>query len=391
MSQGHSPMRGSSMFDRPKALLLGLAALTAAALVAAGCGGSDLGQSLDLADLGRCPDPLVIQTDWLPGPEQGALYNLTAGEGTMDRATGRFRGPLSAEPDLTVEIRSGGTFLEGRTVLRTLVGDGQILLGMVDTDEAVANHRRLPTTAVVAPLDVSPRIVLWDPATYEIESWDDVEDTDAVLHHEHRARFVDYLVGADLLDDDQPDEGYDRSPGRFLRSGGNILQQGSATRDPYDLENVLVEWGQPVGSLLVHDAGYEVYQGPLAILDDRLSDDTRACLAAFVPLVQQSIVGYQRDPAVTNQLLVDVVRDLNVSWGTSWELTDDGVANAVVEMGSQRIVSNGGNGAIGDFDLGRIEDFIVLLDGQVETIDVVPGLKPEDLVTNEFIDPDIGL
>ena len=51
------------------------------------------------ADLTRCPDPLVVQTDWFPQPEHGALFNLTGGEGRIDAETGRFRGPLVADPE----------------------------------------------------------------------------------------------------------------------------------------------------------------------------------------------------------------------------------------------------------------------------------------------------
>jgi hypothetical protein len=359
----------------------------ALAAVASACGGDELGSSLALADLGRCPDPLVIQTDWFPEPEHGALFALVDGEGRVEPDTGRFRGPLAADPAITVEIRAGGPFLGERSALEAMVDDDDIFLADVDTDEAIANHRRSPTTAVVAPLDIDPQIIMWDPDTYQIEAWADVAETGATISHFAGAAYAEYLVAIGLVEADQLDPSYDGSPDRFIRSQGQLIQQGLATQEPYNYENVFVDWGRPVGALLVHDAGYEPYEGPLAILDERLDDDARACLAAFVPLVQRSIVAFQRDPAATNELILDVVADLD----SFWRLTPDGAANTVVEMGSRGIVGNGGNNTIGDFDLDRVDGVIAATAERVTSIPVPEGLTAQDLVTNEFIDPSVGL
>ncbi len=387
---------------------LGVVAL-GVALLAAACGGGIDGRARserldDLADLRRCPDPLVIQTDWYPEPEHGALYQLTAGEGRVDPTTGHFRGPLAAtvtpegaggdggedrvvEPPVTLEIRAGGPALDDRTPLEIMVDDPGVFLGYVNTDVAIANHEETPTTAVVAPLEINPQIIMWDPDTYGIESWDDVRDTDATVSHAPGALYTDFLVGADLVDADQLADTYDGTPTRFVAQGGALIQQGFATQEPYTYENVLVDWGRPVGTLLVHDAGYEIYQGPLAILDDRVDADARACLAALVPLVQQAVVDFQRDPTVTNELLVQVVDDLD----TVWDLTDDGALATVVEMGSLGIVANGSNGTVGDFDFERLEGVMATMAERVESVDVPTDLRAQDVATNEFIDSDIGL
>ncbi len=339
------------------------------------------------ADLGRCPDPLIIQTDWFPEPEHGALYELTDGNGRIDPETGRFRGPLAATDGHVIEIRAGGPFLEDQTAFDVLTDDEDVFLAYVNTDDAIANYARHPTTGVVAPLDINPQIIMWDPATYDIESWADVGDTGATINHFPGARYVEYLVAVDLIDEEQLQPRYDGSSTRFVAQGGELIQQGFATQEPYAYENVLVDWGRPVESLLVHDAGYEIYQGALTILDERLDAGARDCLAAFVPLVQQSIVDFQRDPTTTNELLRDIVDDLD----TFWKLTDDGVLATVVEMGSLEIVGNGPNRTVGDFDFGRLDGVIALMSEQVGSVNVPPGLRAEDLVTNQFIDPGIGL
>ena len=81
-----------------KVLIKLLSLLSVLALVAAACGGDDddsssgssSGSSSDqvtvlavvvalklvLGDLATCPDPLLIQTDWFPESEHGAMYEL---------------------------------------------------------------------------------------------------------------------------------------------------------------------------------------------------------------------------------------------------------------------------------------------------------------------------
>jgi hypothetical protein len=260
-------------------------------------------------------------------------------------------------------------------------------LGYVNTDEAIENHDTFPTTAVVAPLDINPQIVMWDPDTYDISSWSDLKETEATVAHFASDTYVEYLVGAGLVDEDQLDGSYDGSPTRFITEDGALIQQGFATQEPFNYENVFPEWGKPVEYLLIHDSGYELYQGALSILTDNLDDAARSCLGALVPIVQQSIVDFQTDPGTTNAVILQAVEDLD----TFWQLSEDSVANTVVEMGRLEIVSNGHDDTIGNFDLDRVNEVITVIDEQVPSVDVPSGLTAEDLVTNEFIDPSIGL
>ena len=385
-----------------------LAAMLALAMVAAACGGdgaddAEAGETSEAteteesaeegesamaeADLAACPNPMVFQTDWFPEPEHGALYNLTAGEGSVDAESGRFTGPLAADPSIEVEIRAGGPFIGFQPTVALMATDDDIFMGYVNTDEAIANYAEFPTTAVVAPLDINPQIIMWDPETYDIGSWDDVRGTDAVINHFAGASYTEYLVGSGLVDETQLDGSYDGAPTRFIGEAGAIIQQGFATQEPFNYENVFEEWGRPVESLLIHDSGYELYQGPLAILDSKLDADAQACLAAFVPIFQQSIVDFQTDPSATNAAILQAVVDLD----TFWQLSDASVANTVVEMGSLNIVGNGPDQTIGNFDLDRVDEVIQITADEVPSIEVPEGLTAEDLVTNDYIDSDIGL
>ena len=65
--------------------------------------------------------------------------------------------------------------------------------------------------------------------------------------------------------------------------------------------------------------------------------------------------------------------------------------DAQLELG---LISNGPNDTIGDFDIARVNEVIALLEDiygpqGLETYD--PDVTATDIVTNEFIDPTIGL
>jgi hypothetical protein len=56
------------------------------------------------------------------------------------------------------------------------------------------------------------------------------------------------------------------------------------------------------------------------------------------------------------------------------------------------LVRNGTDGTFGSFDLGRVQDEIDLLTPAFEASGTdVPDLAPEDIATNQFLDPSIAL
>ncbi len=336
-------------------------------------------------DLSQCPNPLVLQTDWFPEPEHGALYNLTAGEGSIDPESGAFTGPLAADPSITIEIRAGGPYIGFQPTVSLLYSDDSIFLGYVNTDEQIATFEDTPTIAVMAPLEKNPQILMWDPETYDFETFSDIGESGAIVNVFAGQFYTEYLVGTGQLNAEQIDPSYDGGPQRFIAEDGALVQQGFATQEPYNYENSFEDWGRPVDFLLIHDSGYELYQGALGIRTDKLDDAARSCLAAFVPLVQQSAVDFQNDPSATNAAILQAVTDLD----SFWVLTEDSVTNTVMMMDSLGIVANGDNGTLGDFDLDRIDTIIEQV-ADIPAFNVPDGLSASDLVTNEFIDPSIG-
>jgi len=326
----------------------------------------------------------VLQTDWFPEPEHGALYQLTGGEGSIDPESGHFQGPLTADPSITIEIRAGGPYIGFQPATTLLYTDEDIFLGYVTTDEQIAFFEDSPLLGVVAPLEKNPQILMWDPETYSFESFSDIGESGAVVNVFAGGYFPVYLVGTGQLTADQIDGSYDGSPTRFIAEQGAIVQQGFATNEPWSYENIFTEWGRPVDFLMIHDSGFEVYSQQLGIRPDKLDDDARSCLSAFVPLVQQASVDFANDPGPVNAAILQAVTDLN----SFWVLDPEGVADAVQKMIELGIASNGPDDTVGNYDLARIQKVI----DDVRDIPEfnVTTVTAEDLVTNEFIDPSIG-
>ena len=360
-------------------------------LIVAACGTDDAGTTettvsgATVGDLSQCPNPLVMQTDWFPEPEHGALYNLAAGEGSINPESGVFTGPLSADPTIDVEIRAGGPYVGGQPTVSLMYSDDSIFLGYLNTDEQIATFADTPTLAVMAPLEKNPQILMWDPATYDFSSFSDIGESGAIVNVFAGQFYTEYLVGTGQLNEEQIDPSYDGGPTRFISENGALVQQGFATQEPYNYENDFEDWAKPVDFLLIHDSGYEIYQGSLGIRPDKLDEAARSCLAAFIPLVQQAAVDFQTDPEATNGAILQAVTDLD----SFWVLSETGVAQTVEMMDSLGIVANGNNDTLGDFDLARIDEVIAQV-ADIPAFNVQDGLSVEDLVTNEFIDPSIG-
>ncbi len=340
-------------------------------------------EAAPVGDLSTCPNPLVIQTAWFPEPEYAELYQLTGGEGSIDPESGIFSGPLAADPSITVEVRTGGPYAGYTPAHVHMYADDEVFLGLVPTDAQLTAQAATPVIGVMATMEKSPLGVMWDPATYTINSWEDVGKTGAVVNYFESAFWPPFVVAKGYVSEDQLDGSYDGSPSRFVSEEGAIIQQAYITQEPYKYENDLEGWNKPVQMLLVHDSGYEYYEQQLAIRADRL-EEARQCLTAFIPLVQQATVDYMNDPSTVNATMLQAVEDL----ATFWTFTPESIAYSSQALDEYGIFANGANDTIGDFDMDRLNKFI-------EDIRIVPAFADmtwtaEDLVTNEFIDPSIG-
>ena len=345
--------------------------------------------AVDLAAV--CPDPIVIQTDWFPEAEHGALSEMVGDNPTIDADTKVVNGPLvargGAETGVNIEIRTGGPAVGFQQVVSLMAQDATVTFGYVATDEAIENYEENPTTAFVAPLEINPQIIMWDPETYpDVETIADLataKDGEGVtIRYFETGAYMQFLLSDSQVTDAQLDGSYDGGPSVFIAENGAIAQQGFASAEPYNYENVFTDWGKPVKFELIHDAGWQTYAAPLAVLDAN-KDDRADCMAAFAPVVQMATVDYINGPEETNELIVQAVNEYNDFW-----TYDMALGAASVELQKELgLVGNGPDATLGNFDEDRLTGFLEIA-GPVFGVE---GLTPADLVTNEYIDESIGL
>jgi hypothetical protein len=333
----------------------------------------------------------------LPGHLDGATEGVAGGLCGLGRSPGRHgeadRAPVDGRADAAehgVEVRSGGPAIEFATIASVMYDDPAITLGYMNTEQAAQFHGKEPMISVVAPMDISPGVIMWDPATHP--DWNtmvDIGQTDSKVLVTKDDIFPDYLVGSGILRQSQLLPEYDGSPAKFLESRGEIAQGGFATAEPYIYEHDLREWGKPIAFQLIHDTGFEAYTQTLAVrAGDK--DKLAPCLRKLVPLLQRSIVDFNQRPGRTNRLIVDLVDQYAIDFWTY------GPALAAFSVRQQRllgIVGNGPDQTIGNFDMARVSSVLEIvrpiLAGRRQPLKA--GLRAEDLATNEFIDPRIGL
>lgn len=364
-----------------------------AATALAACGGDDGGSSGASGGEGSlsadCPATIVVQTDWFPEAEHGSLYQMMGADYTVDIEKKIVSGSLidseGNDTGVGLEIRTGGPAIGYSPVSTTMATDTSITLGYISTDDAAFNYDTVKTLAVVAPLEINPQIMMWDPETYpDVKTIADLGAAGVTLNVFAGGSFLEVFVAEGVITEDQIDPSYDGSPARFISEGGKVAQQGFASAEPYQYKNEFMDWGKDVAYQLIHDAGFEIYAAPLAIR----AEDKEAlapCLKKFVPIVQQAAIDYSEDGARANAIIIDAVAKYADFW-----VYGEGVAafsqQTQKELG---LIGNGPDETLGNFDMDRANK--VLQQMKDAGLEVPAELKAEDIYTNEFIDSSIGL
>ncbi len=339
-----------------------------------------------------CPPTVVVQSSWFPQAEHGALYQMVGKGYRSDAKHKTVTGPLVAsgvDTGVQLQIRAGGPAIGFQQVSAQLYADRSITLGMLNTDELVGQSATAPMLGVVAPLDLDPQIILWDPRAHP--DWNTVSDigqTDVRVLYYSGVTFMGYLLGSGILRASQVDGSYDGSPATFVARRGQDAVQGYATNEPYAWRYEVPQWGKPLAYQLINDTGYPNYANVLGIrASDR--DKLDACLHKLVPMVQRAEVEFVKNPATA----IDVMLAANNAYRSSFHYGRPLAEYAVRTMLALAIVGNGSDQTLGDFDTGRIAKLIgilaPILKGQNKPIK--DGVAPVDVVTNAYIDAGVGL
>ncbi len=367
-----------------------LSLLFAFALIGAACGGSsdaaDSGETASGSVADVCPSPLALQTDWFPEAEHGAMYELIGDGYTVDVDKKVVRGPMVSEGEevgIEFEVRTGGPAIGFAPVASYVYTDDSIHLAYANTESQILNFADAPLLSVVAPLEKNPQMIMWDPETYpDVETLADLGTENVTINVFGGGVFSEVFVAMGIWNAEQIDPSYDGAAARFVAEGGKIAQQGFASAEPHNYENVFEEWGKPVGYELLHDAGFEVYAATIAIRPDD-KETLAPCLELVVPMIQKAMVSYDAAPDRANAIIIDAVTQYADFW-----VYDEAIAEYSVETQRELgLIGNGPNDTAGDIDEDRIQGVIDLIgESGLETNDVTPA----DIVTNEFIDDSIG-
>ncbi len=336
---------------------------------------------------GVCPSPLVVQTDWFPESEHGAMYELVGDDYIVDVDNKVVRGSMvlgGTDLGIEWEVRTGGPAIGFSPVSQHMAVDEGIHLGYASTDQQVNHWDVAPLMSVVAPLERNPQMIMWDPETYpDVNSIADLGAQGITINVFGGGTFSEVFVAQGIWSADQVDPSYEGNPSRFVGAGGSIAQQGFASSEVYTYEHVYEQWGKPVAFQLLHDAGFQIYSQTIGVRPGDL-EDLRPCLEKLVPIIQQAAVDFNNSPDRANAIIVDAVLKYEDFWVYPPDLAEFS-HSAKREFG---LVGDGGDGIVGNMVPERIAK--VLDDMRAAGMDIDPGLTADQLFTNEFIDESIG-
>ena len=338
-----------------------------------------------LADV--CPSPLVVQTDWFPESEHGAMYELLGDDYVVDVDNKVVRGSMvlgGADLGIEWEVRTGGPAIGFSPVSQHMAVDEGIHLGYASTDQQVNHWDVAPLMSVVAPLERNPQMIMWDPETYpDVTGIADLGAQGITINVFGGGTFSEVFVAQGIWSADQVDPSYEGNPSRFVGAGGSIAQQGFASSEVYTYEHVYEQWGKPVAFQLLHDAGFQIYSQTIGVRPGDL-EDLRPCLERLVPIIQQAAVDFNNSPGRANAIIVDAVLKYEDFWVYPPDLAEFS-HSAKREFG---LIGDGGDGIVGNMVPERIAK--VLDDMRAAGMDIDPSLTADQLFTNEFIDESIG-
>jgi hypothetical protein len=341
-----------------------------------------------------CPKTLTVQRDWLAEVEHSAMFQMIGDKGKMSESI--YEGPLGST-GITLKLIDGGPGVgEGQTIITTLFAGNLKFnvtpdLAYVATDDMVTFSKQFPVVGVVTPLDKSPQMIFWDPATYPngFKTVADLKEfakgSNKIYVGQTKSTFTKYFI-----DNGVPESaflpGYAGDSEKFVTNAGKWLNQGYSSNEYFKFTTGL-GWAKPLKYSYVSDMGFDFYPSVLALPKAKLTAMS-PCLKKLVPIMQQAQVDYINDPTTVNKVLTAYNEGkFGASfWKTPLELNEAGAKI----MKADGLVSNGSDSTLGNFDLKRVQTTIDNLKNSLDDRGN-KAVTPADLVTNEFIDTSIGL
>lgn len=340
---------------------------------------------------GVCPDNVVVQLQWQPQSDMGALFQMLGPGYTVDTDARSVTGPLvvgGKDTGVDITLRAGGPAIGFQSVSSQMYVDDEIDLGVVHGDQLIAAAGSQPVTGVTPLLKYSPAIVMWDPASHpDWSSIGDIGKSDATVVVSKEQIFPQWLVSRGLVRQSQLDTTYDGAPARFV-GDPTIAQQGFANSEPYSYEEDTPAWNKPVDYQLVKDVGFDIYASNIVVRADRV-DAMAPCLGRLVPIIQQSSADYVASPDEANATIVDVIAQ-DVAY-TPYSAEEASAGAAL--LAAQGLIANESDGSVGTYDPARtqrnVDELVPVL--AAGGANLPTGLTGDQLFTSRFTDPSIGI
>ena len=289
----------------------------------AGAGTTDAGaETTDAMTDGEgvCPETLSIQTDWFPELEHGGTYQLIGPDGTANKDTVSYSGPVQEQYAVgglkELEIKTVSFDKQNSAILL----DGEADMAYINLSDVIKDSGAIDLVAIAKTLDKDPQMVMWDPAVNDIQSPEDIATSGAKVLHFPNVSYIDYMIAQGYMTADQSDPSYDGSDAAWVADGGIFFQQGFATNEIYKYEND-IQWKDgapaPVDYYTVADLGFDNYPATITMMKDRAAE-LSDCLKLLVPVMQQAWIDFLDDP----KPITDAMIEINTTYDGFWTLSE---------------------------------------------------------------------
>lgn len=274
-----------------------------------------------------CPSDLVIQTDWFPELEHGGTYQLIGPNGTADKATVSYSGPVQPQYAVggleTITIK---TVNFDKANSSTLL-DGDADMAYIGFGDVIKDSAAIDMVTIMKTLDKDPQMLMWDPTQHDIQEPADIAATGARVLHFPGPAYIDYLIGKGYMTAEQSDPSYDGSDAKWVADGGSYFQQGFASNEVWKYENEIA-WkdGAPadVSFFTVGEMGFDNYPASMTMMKTR-AEELDACLTLLVPKMAQAWVDFFNDPKPITDAMIQINETHDGFWGLSEGLNEAGL------------------------------------------------------------------
>ncbi|MBO0728452.1 MAG: hypothetical protein J2P57_04285 [Acidimicrobiaceae bacterium] len=348
---------------------------------------------------GVCPNPLIVQTNWLAEADHAGLYELIGGGGMMKQYS--YEGPLGST-GIKLQILAAGPGDANLSAEATMYSGNPVAgvtpqLGIDSTEGIIQTSKKFPTVGVMNLQDHDPQIFLYSPSTFKnlntISSLKAAVKSGAKFYvSSNTIPYVQYLISKGVPQSSFIG-GYAGDLEKFVTGQGKIINQGYADAEPWILAHQISAWGsKPLKYTLIYKYGLDDYPTTLIVAKGQEQKLT-PCLRKFVPLVQQGLIDYFKNPTTVDNVLAKINPKYSASYWQTPVAESKFSAQAQLKEGIAENSSADG-GSLGAFNLKRVRQNIKILLPIYKSQSpgtYNPSVTPAEIVTNKFIDPKLRL